>query len=1064
MNRFRLRQIWSSLCIAACLILLTSCQGLAASNAGTNSVALSSSSLNFGAVAIGSSKSLPETLLNSSSSPVTISSIRGTSTTFQLTGITLPLVIGAGQRVSFNGQFQPNSAGTTIATISLLGENGETYASLTAVGDATTAVQLEINPGSLSFGSTNVGGNQTSTVVLSNSGKTDITVLQAYLSGAGFTMSNLTLPLTIPAGAKLSFTVTFAPPATGSYNGIIAFLTNTALVDARRSVFQAQGSFENQAALRMSGVGVVPGVLSASPASLSFGNVAVGASTNLTGRLTNTGGTAVNISQESVSGSGFAISGLAVPMTLAPSQSASFSATFSPAAAGSASANLQVVSDASNSPVTISFSGVGLAAGALSPNPTSLSFGSVQIGNSKSLSGTLTNTGGSSLAISGASLAGSGFSLSGLSTPQTLSAGQSTSFTVTFDPASAGGASGSLTVSSNGSNPTVTIGFSGVGLTPGDLVPNPSSVSFGNVQVGSTSSQSVTLTNSGGTSVTISSASASGAGFSVGGLSLPLTLNSGQSASFTVAFAPANAGAISGNVTITSSGSNPSLTIPVSGSGTTQGSLTPNPSSLSFGNVTVGSSSSQSVTLTNSGGSSVTISAASATGTGFSVGGVSLPVTLNAGQTTSFTVKFAPGAAGSVSGNVTITSNGSNPNLALAVSGTGVTAGSLTPNPSTLSFANVTVGSTSSQTVTLTNSGGTSVTISAATVTAAGFSISGLSLPMTLSSGQSTSFTVAFAPSTAGGASGNVGVSSNGSNPNLSIPVSGTGVAQGTLGANPASLSFGSVQVGNSTNLSETLTNSGGSAITITAANLSSAAYSISGLTLPTTLNPSQSVTFTATFTPSAADSASGTLSIVSNASNPNLTIGFSGVGTASGQLSVSPASLSFGTVSVGSNSSLSGSLTATGAAVTVSSATIGGSEFALSGISLPVTIPAGTSASFTVTFAPSASGSASANLTFASNVSNSPTVQSLSGNGQTVSHSVGLSWGPSTGAVSYNVYRKLSSNSSYTQINSGDATTSYTDTSVTAGDTYDYVITAVNAEDQESGYSNMAQAVIPND
>jgi len=86
-------------------------------------------------------------------------------------------------------------------------------------------------------------------------------------------------------------------------------------------------------------------------------------------------------------------------------------------------------------------------------------------------------------------------------------------------------------------------------------------------------------------------------------------------------------------------------------------------------------------------------------------------------------------------------------------------------------------------------------------------------------------------------------VTSNGSNPNLSIPLSGTGVASGALAANPTTLAFGSVHVGNSSNLPETLTNTGGSTITISQANLTGSVFSISRLTLPLKLTASQGVT-----------------------------------------------------------------------------------------------------------------------------------------------------------------------------------------------------------------------------
>jgi hypothetical protein len=386
---------------------------------------------------------------------------------------------------------------------------------------------------------------------------------------------------------------------------------------------------------------------------------------------------------------------------------------------------------------------------------------------------------------------------------------------VLYSPTATGAASGSVSITSNGGNPSLSIPLSGTGVTQGMLAANPASLAFGNVQVGNNMSLSETLTNTGGSSLTISAAAASGSGFSLSGLSLPLTLTAGQSTSFNVVFTPTASGAASGSVSITSNGGNPSLSIPLSGTGATAGDLIANPSSVAFGNVQINSSKSLSETLTNSGGTSLTISAASATGAGYSLSGLSLPLTLTAGQSTSFTVTFAPTASGAVSGNVSITSNGSDSNLSIPLSGSGVTQGTLTANPTSLAFGNVQVGSNSSLSETLTNSGGSSLTISAASASGTGYSLSGLTLPLTLTAGQSTSFTVQFAPTASGAVSGSVSITSNGSNPSLSVALSGTGVAQGTLAANPTSEAFGNVQVGSSASLSQTLTNSGGSSLTI---------------------------------------------------------------------------------------------------------------------------------------------------------------------------------------------------------------------------------------------------------
>jgi hypothetical protein len=175
---------------------------------------------------------------------------------------------------------------------------------------------------------------------------------------------------------------------------------------------------------------------------------------------------------------------------------------------------------------------------------------------------------------------------------------------------------------------------------------------------------------------------------------------------------------------------------------------------------------------------------------------------------------------------------------------------------------------------------------------------------------------------------------------------------------------------------------------------------------------------------------------------------------------------MNLGSVVVGQSQSSSGTLSASGSDVTVTSGTSSSGEFTLSGISFPLTITAGQNASFTVTFAPQSSGSASGTISFASNASNSPTVESVSGTGTAAqAHSVDLSWTASTSVViGYNVYRGGTHGGPYSKINSTvDANTAYTDATVQSGATYYYVATAVDSSGGESAYSNEVQAVIPN-
>lgn len=1008
-------------------------------------------SIAFGNVQIGNTGTKSETLTNTGAGPVTISQANVTGTGFSITGLTLPLTLNAGQSTTFTARFAPANAGAASGNIAVISDATNSPLNIPLSGTGVTPGQLAANPTSLSFGNVVIGANKTLSETLTNTGGSSLTISAATITGSGMSITGLTLPVTLNAGQSTTFSVRFSPPAAGAVSGNLTITSN--------------GS-NPTLTVPVSGTGVTPGALDPTPDSLAFGSVTVGSSASLSMTLTNTGGANVTISQANVTGSGFSITGLTLPATLTPAQSVSFTVKFTPTAAGNVSGNIAVISNGSNSPLNIPLSGDGLAPGSLTANPTSVSFGNVIIGSSKTVAVTVTNTGGVNVTISNAATTGASFSFTGPNLPLTLGAGQSTTFNTIFTPPSAGTKNGSLTITSDANNPTLTVPLQGVGVTPGTLTPNPASVSFGNVVIGSNKQLTETLTNTGGSSLTISAATITGTGMSISGLTLPVTLNASQSVIFTVQFAPAAAGAVSGNLTITSNGSNPTLTIPVSGTGVTPGGLSANPTTVAFGNVKIGTTATLSETLTNTGGANVTISAATVTGSGFSITGLTVPVTLTPSQTVTFSVKFTPTVAGAANGNIAIASNAPGSPLNIPLTGTGVTPGTLSANPTSLAFGSVVVGNNKSLTETLTNTGGSSLTISSASITGSGMSTTGLTVPLTLTAGQSTTFTVKFTPTSGGAVNGNLTISSDASNPTLTIPVSGTGVAPGTLSANPTTLAFGNVQVGNTGSLSETLTNTGGVNVIISQANVTGTGFSITGLTLPTTLAPSQSVTFTARFTPTGTGAASGQLSIVSDASNSPLNIAMSGTGTAPGQLSVTPATLPFGDVFVGSSSALTGTLTATGASVTVSSGTSSSSEFVLSGITFPKTIAAGASTTYTVTFSPTSAGAVSETLTFVSNASNSPTVQNLTGNGVAAPpHSVDLSWvaSGSGGVVGYNIYRRKQSGSYGSPINTNlNADLTFTDNNVTAGQTYFYVVRAVDGNDVESANSNEVQAIIP--
>jgi Abnormal spindle-like microcephaly-assoc'd, ASPM-SPD-2-Hydin len=201
--------------------------------------------------------------------------------------------------------------------------------------------------------------------------------------------------------------------------------------------------------------------------------------------------------------------------------------------------------------------------------------------------------------------------------------------------------------------------------------------------------------------------------------------------------------------------------------------------------------------------------------------------------------------------------------------------------------------------------------------------------------------------------------------------------------------------------------------------------------------------------------------------------------GPRAGQLAAHRTSLTFGTVTVGNSSSQTVTVTASVASVTITQANITGDGFSVIAPTLPTTLMAGESASFTVEFTPSVAGSVTGSVSLVSNAGNSPPTIAVSGTGADMAPpppppssppppplSVALSWdaSPSDDVAGYYVYRGTQSGGPYERLAPLlIPTTTYTDSSVSAGTTYYYVVTAVDGQGLESIYSNEASATITN-
>ncbi len=589
---------------------------------------------------------------------------------------------------------------------------------------------------------------------------------------------------------------------------------------------------------------------------------------------------------------------------VAPNGTCTASVTFSPLALGAATNALDMPTTGTGGGRGIELSGNAVATPVLSPSlPGPIDFGSQRVGTaSPSTVVTFANSGNGDLLVSGVALSGAAASsfavLADTCTGFTLNATTpSCTVTLGMQPAVAGPLAASLVVSSNATNPTVSIGLTGVGIAP-VLASNPAgSINFGTIQIGSASAPvSVNFTNSGNGSLTVGSATLTGAAASSfqvvsdGCAGQTLTATPATSCAIALAMQPQAAGALAATLQVSSDATNPNLAVSLAGTGSTAPVVAPNlgatpPGPVDFGSRRIGTQSPPAVfTLSPSGPGPVAISSVAPRGTGFSVvSDTCTGATIAQGATVgscSFSVIFAPGFEGQYRTAIQVLSNSNNPQLLIEVTGTGtpLPVGRLAASPGSVPFGTQAVGvTTNPQTVQVTNVGTLPVTVGNVRATGDFAQTNDCRL---LDSAQSCRALVTFTPTTPGERMGNLIVESDAANPQLVVSLQGTASAAPVpvVELNPGAVAFGTALMGSGGGGTlVTLRNSGGASLEL------GRIYTVGDFRVthncPTSVPPGASCQVTVAFSPSITGSRTGKLVVESNASGGNKEASLSGTG-----------------------------------------------------------------------------------------------------------------------------------------------------------------------------------------
>ncbi len=308
-------------------------------------------------------------------------------------------------------------------------------------------------------------------------------------------------------------------------------------------------------------------------------------------------------------------------------------------------------------------------------------------------------------------------------------------------------------------------------------------------------------------------------------------------------------------------------------------------STLDFGNVIVGKQAQEILTLTAH--QHLTISHISVNAQTFVLGtpGTALPATLSAGQTLTIPITFHPTAPGLVGANVAVATSSGTPDFTVMGNGEAAT-GQISVSPASVSFGETAAGgSPIAVSATFTNVGATAISVTSEKLPGAPFRVTGLpAIKSQIAPNASVAATLTFAPQKIGSFTGTLVLNTTGGVAN--VPLSGTAGAPGKLTISPLKVNVGNVPIESKKVGTFTVSNTGGSPITLTRSKFPVAGVGFtatSALPEGTTLQPGTTLTESVVFAPIRRGKVTDSWSFNSDDGNGQKNVIFTGTGVAHG-------------------------------------------------------------------------------------------------------------------------------------------------------------------------------------
>jgi len=861
---------------------------LAGRGVGLPTIGVEPAELAFGSVLIGQSADQSLTVRNTGSAELVVSDVQSSDPAFAAVGETaFQLAPGVSQVLTV--RFSPAGSAEHQGILTIASNDSEQPALTVALsGTGYGVAEIGIEPASLEFGQLTVGRTAERGLTVRNQGSAELVVSKVESDAAAFAVAGETA-FQLNPGAFKALTVRFAPAEVGLQEATLTIESNAAQ--------------QPSANVALSGEGLGVPIIGVEPAQIDFGTVTLGQSAERTLTVRNDGSAALAVSAIKSSHPAFSVLG-ETAFELAPNASQELNVQFLPTGSGERQAALTIESSDANLPtVTVGLSGIGFGMPGIVVQPEAIDFAPVALGQSSEQAITVRNEGSADLQVSAVRVDDPSFAVLG-DTMFQLAPGASQELTLRFSPSQAGVFETTLSVQSNDTNqPTVSVALSGTALGVAVIAVEPDALDFGTLSLGDSTERALTVGNEGTAALAVAAVQCSDPAFTVveeASFELP----PGQSRALSIRFAPSAAGELQATLSIESNDTDqPTVTVGLSGKALGVPGISVIPSEIDFGTLVLGQSSERILTVRNTGSAELNVSSLKVNDPAFTVSGETA-FTLTSGASKRVTIRFLPTTVGQRQVNLIIESNDTNqPTLSVVLSGRAVGVSSIVVEPTSIDFGAVRLGQSADEAVTVRNTGSANLGVSQVQSSELAFVIIG-ETAFELAPNTSKALVIQFSPTLSGQVQGSLIIESNDSSrPQVTVPLSGAGVSAPAIAVQPARLDFGTATVGESIELTLTISNGGGSPLLVSDVQSSDPAFATEGDT-EFEVEPGTAKVVVVRFTPLVEGPVEGTLSILSDAQSPTVEVALAGTGrpelVEGPHLLLEPQQLSFGSVPVG--------------------------------------------------------------------------------------------------------------------------------------------------------------------